>query len=191
MQIDKVSTNTNYYILDTIITIIISKEEIIRNSRRKFSRGRRVSAVFKGFMATKSNLGTPTVWNAGQTSWINSPPFLLSTLNRDTNLIPEVSACEIISLRIACWPPLRRFSINIPAIFQTISRLIARDDPARLKRDRVTDRGKFQSPRRGDPPFHYWDRKLRGNVWIIFDEKSLLEMKGMNEYFSLVLKRKL
>lgn len=32
MQIDKVSTNTNYYILDTIITIIISKEEINKSN---------------------------------------------------------------------------------------------------------------------------------------------------------------
>lgn len=32
MQIDKVSINTNYYILDTIITIIISKEEINKSN---------------------------------------------------------------------------------------------------------------------------------------------------------------
>lgn len=103
----------------------------------------------------------------------SSPSPIL--LNRDTNLIPEVSTGEIISSRIACWPPpLRRFSTNIRAIFQT------RDDPARLERDRVTDRGKFRSPRLfGKDPFR-----------IIFDEKSCCwNKKGKNEYFFLSFRK--
>lgn len=138
---------------------------MIRNRIRNF-REYRLSSQISGRQSFK-------IYSNVLNKFSSPSPILL---NRDTNLIPEVSTGEIISSRIACWPPpLRRFSTNIRAIFQT------RDDPARLERDRVTDRGKFRSPRLfGKDPFR-----------IIFDEKSCCwNKKERNEYFFLS-KRKL